>query len=48
MCSASGCHLTDLDFEESSSKSLSDVLSVRRIQQTVRAIERRTGLERYG
>jgi translation initiation factor 2-alpha kinase 3 len=45
LCSASGCHL---DFGESSSKSLSDVLSVRRIQQTVRAIEGRTGLERCG
>jgi translation initiation factor 2-alpha kinase 3 len=44
LCSASGCHL---DFGESSSKSLSDVLSVRRIQQTVRAIEGRTGLERW-
>ena len=38
--------MSDLDFDESSA-GLSDVLIVRRIQQTVRAIRRRTGLERY-
>ena len=44
MCSADGCQLAE---PEESSINNDQVLVLKRIQQTIRAVDQRTGVERY-
>lgn len=44
ICSADGCQLTEYDGHHVQD---SDVLVLKRIQQTIRAVDQRSGVERY-